>query len=57
MQNNVEDLTQNKESAKRIDVLDEQNSTLVRNRRAFRFSVATLDQSEMTLTGPLGRTV
>jgi hypothetical protein len=57
MQNNVEDLTQNKESAKRIDVLDEQNSTLVRNRQAFRFSVATLDQSEMTLTGPLGRTV
>jgi hypothetical protein len=57
MQNNVEDLTQNKESAKRIDVLDEQNSTLVRNRQAFRFSVATLDQSEMTLTGPLERTV
>ncbi|CAB3989325.1 adenosylhomocysteinase 3 isoform X2 [Paramuricea clavata] len=28
MQNNVEDLTQNKESAKRIDVLNEQNSTL-----------------------------
>ena len=28
MQNNVEDLTQNKDSAKRIDVLDEQNSRL-----------------------------
>ena len=30
MQNNVEDLTQNQDSAKRIDVLDEQNSRLVR---------------------------
>ncbi len=32
MQNNVEDLTQSKDSkAKRIDVLDEENSRLVRN--------------------------